>query len=168
MSEGKKALEVFYNQSKRFNTEGFPASFEDFRTLLKNSNDRSYQILEDSLSNAIEAVGADSFWGISDEVETAMTKLANQVKGKLPRSSQFIQALSDKFTEYQIPTYAQYAQKLRELGQETVSEAMWWKKAYKPILIGGGVLALYITLTRIVPNTTKLIDNYSKRARKRK
>jgi hypothetical protein len=155
MGHGSKALEVFYDQTKMmYGNADLPASFNAFKSVLKTHKDRSYRILEDSLTNAIQAMYDDSMlsWGIENDVEMAMTKLAKISQGKLPNSGAFIQALADKFSEV---TLSEYYEKVEEaveafqnVGKGVLTTMNLSRYAIPAIAIGGAALFVYFRVRK--------------------
>lgn len=155
MSYGSDALEVFYDTSiLKYGNKNLPKSFPEFIGYLRNHKDRSYRILEDSLTNAIKVMHDDSIisWGIEDDVNTAMIKLANISQGKLPNTGAFIQALADKFSEVTLTEYYEKAvevvEALENVGKGVLTTMNLSRWAIPVLVIGGASLFVFYKVKR--------------------
>jgi hypothetical protein len=141
MITGRAALKVFYDESYRLYGFKYFRSFDDFIAGLKNSPDRQYRILEESLDNAIEILSKDSFfsWGIDGKVKDAMIKLAKLSDGKLPSLTGFTMAISNKFSSLGLSDY-------KIIALNTLSDI-----STNVSNVGSGVMSLNKTMRYAIP-----------------
>lgn len=87
---GREALTHFFNASKKYTA--FNYSFDNMLEIIAGSP-KAVQFFLDGIGTAIIEIQKDDFL-TGNSVKTAMTKLADVSKGKLPEKAYFYSALS--------------------------------------------------------------------------
>lgn len=175
MITGKEALEIFYNESSQNNEGDLPNSFQEFLNILSNHKNRGYNNLEMTLTNVIEVLDDDSFFGIDDDIEDSMIELARKYKGSLPHPSAFTMAISNEWTSIpqSVSNYFEVVEEIADVTTQVAKDAgssitklsdniNWLSGNSKWILLGGSGLAIYFAIKRFVPDTTKLLSKRRK------